>query len=68
MKIDMRLLNDIKPYEKNPRINDKAVEAVSRSIQEFGFRHPIVVGEDGVIDRESVVLGKSLILEGSRRV
>ena len=37
------------PYDKNPRLNDDAVEAVARSIQEFGFRQPIVVDEDGVI-------------------
>ena len=35
--------------EQNPRINDGAVEAVVRSIQEFGFRQPIVVDEDGII-------------------
>lgn len=28
------------PYDKNPRLNDDAVEAVSRSITEFGFGHP----------------------------
>ena len=33
----------LKPYEKNPRINHHAVNAVSRSIQEFGFNCPIVV-------------------------
>jgi len=37
------------PYDKNPRLNDDAVEAVSRSIQEFGFRQPIVVDNEGVI-------------------
>ncbi len=49
MKIDMRPLAEIKPYEKNPRLNDSAVEAVARSISEFGFRQPIVVDGDGVI-------------------
>ena len=49
MKIEQRKLADVKPYEQNPRINDGAVEAVVRSIQEFGFRQPIVVDEDGVI-------------------
>ena len=37
------------PYDKNPRLNDDAVEAVARSIQEFGFRQPIVVDDEGVI-------------------
>jgi ParB-like chromosome segregation protein Spo0J len=49
MKIEMRKLSDIRPYENNPRVNDEAVEAVARSIKEFGFRQPIVVDEDGVI-------------------
>ncbi|MFH1109480.1 MAG: DNA modification methylase [Planctomycetota bacterium] len=49
MKIESRPLAEIKPYEKNPRINDAAVEAVARSIREFGFRQPIVVDADGVI-------------------
>ena len=49
MRIEQRKLVDVKPYEQNPRINDGAVEAVVRSIQEFGFRQPIVVDEDGVI-------------------
>lgn len=42
-------LTEIKPYEKNPRKNDAAIDAVARSIQEFGFRQPIVVDEQGVI-------------------
>lgn len=49
MNIELRHLSEIKPYEKNPRINDAAVEAVARSIREFGFRQPIVVDGDGVI-------------------
>jgi len=49
MEIELRPLVEIKPYEKNPRLNDAAVEAVARSIREFGFRQPIVVDADGVI-------------------
>ena len=49
MSIDLRRLAEFKPYEKHPRINDAAVEAVARSIREFGFRQPIVVDADGVI-------------------
>lgn len=49
MKIEMRKLSEIKPYEKNPRINNAAVDAVAASIKEFGFRVPIVVDADGVI-------------------
>jgi DNA modification methylase len=49
MKIELRPLAEIKPYEKNPRINDAAVDAVAESIGRFGFRQPIVVDADGVI-------------------
>ena len=49
MQIEMRKTSDIKPYEKNPRINDKAVDAVAESIRQFGFRQPVVVDADGVI-------------------
>jgi len=49
MQVEMRKLGEIKPYEKNPRQNDGAVDAVARSIREFGFRQPIVVDADGVI-------------------
>jgi DNA modification methylase len=49
MHVEMRPLGSIRPYENNPRINDAAVDAVAKSIQEFGFRQPIVVDEDGVI-------------------
>ena len=42
-------IEDVIPYERNPRHNDGAVDAVARSIQEFGFRQPIVVDERGVI-------------------
>nr|DAZ07884.1 MAG TPA: ParB protein [Caudoviricetes sp.] len=42
-------LSEIKPYENNPRYNDDAVDKVAKSIQEFGFKVPIVVDKDGVI-------------------
>jgi DNA modification methylase len=49
MKVELRKLSEIKPYEQNPRLNDDAVAAVARSIQEFGFRQPIVVDSESVI-------------------
>src|SRR5712692_8885845 len=49
MRIEERPINNIRPYEKNPRLNDEAVSAVSASIREFGFRQPIVVDEQGEI-------------------
>jgi ParB-like chromosome segregation protein Spo0J len=49
MQVEPRPLDQIRPYENNPRHNDAGVEAVAKSIQEFGFRQPIVVDEQGVI-------------------
>ncbi len=47
--IEIRSIDTIRPYEKNPRINDSAVDAVAASLQAFGFRQPIVIDGDGVI-------------------
>ena len=49
MQVELRNINDIRPYEQNPRQNDQAVDAVAASLKEFGFRQPIVVDADGVI-------------------
>ena len=49
MKIEMRRLAEVKPYDKNPRVNDQAVDAVAKSIAEYGFRQPIVVDGEGII-------------------
>ena len=45
MLIKNVLVSEIKPYEKNPRKNDSAVDKVAESIRQFGFRQPIVVAE-----------------------
>ena len=42
-------ITDVRPYERNPRRNTKAVDAVAASIKEFGWRAPIVVDTDMVI-------------------
>ena len=49
MQVSERLVQEIIPYENNPRNNDEAVEKVAESIKEFGFKQPIVVDKDGVI-------------------
>jgi len=49
MKIELRPVADIKPYEQNPRLNDGAIDAVAASLKQFGFRQPIVVDTGGVI-------------------
>jgi ParB-like chromosome segregation protein Spo0J len=49
ISVELREITLIRPYERNPRLNDKAVDAVAGSLREFGFRQPIVVDSDGVI-------------------
>jgi len=49
MNIELWDIDRIKPYEKNPRRNEKAVEAVAKSIEQFGFRQPVVIDAGGVI-------------------
>jgi ParB-like chromosome segregation protein Spo0J len=49
MQIEMWPIGRVKPYPGNPRLNDAAVDAVAKSLQEFGWRQPIVVDKDGVI-------------------
>jgi len=49
LKIVYRKINDLTPYDNNPRLNDAAVDAVAKSIEEFGFKVPIVIDKDGVI-------------------
>ena len=46
MNIEIRDISSIRPYDKNPRLNDKAVDAVAASLKEFGFRQPIVIDSD----------------------
>lgn len=49
MEIIYKNINELIPYENNPRINDEAVEYVKNSIKEFGFKVPIVIDKDNVI-------------------
>lgn len=49
MKVEAKSIDEIKPYENNPRDNDDAVDAVANSIKEFGWQQPIVVDNEGVI-------------------
>lgn len=49
MQIVMKNVEVLIPYENNPRRNDQAVEMVTRSIKEYGFRVPIVIDKDNVI-------------------
>lgn len=62
MKIEEISVNDVIPYENNPRKNDGAVEAVANSIREFGFRVPII------IDRENVIIAGHTRLKAAEQL
>lgn len=49
MEIKMIKVEELKPYENNPRFNDDAVEYVANSIKKFGFKVPLVIDKDNVI-------------------
>ena len=49
MEIVLKKLQEIIPYDRNPRKNEKAVNAVAESIRQCGYVAPIIVDEDGVI-------------------
>ena len=39
-------LEEVHPYENNPRKNDNAVDAVAASIRQYGFLVPLVISAD----------------------
>lgn len=49
MQLTRKKLSEITPYERNPRKNDQAVDAVAESIRQCGYVAPIIVDEDGII-------------------
>ena len=42
-------VNELTPYAKNARINDKTVPYLVNSIKRFGFKVPLVIDEKGVV-------------------
>ena len=49
MEVIEKKVSELKPYEKNPRRNDEAVKYVAASIEQFGFKVPLVVDRNGII-------------------
>lgn len=60
MKIVDLPLADLKPYENNPRDNDKAVDAVAASINEFGFKIPIIIDSDNIIPKPLALCARAI--------
>ena len=49
MKIIEKKLEDIRPYDNNPRLNDEAVPLVAESLKKFGWQQPIVIDRNNII-------------------
>ncbi len=49
MEIIQKMIDDLIPYDNNPRKNDEAVEKVAESIREFGFKVPVIIDKDNII-------------------
>lgn len=49
-KIEMVLVDDVKPYEKNAKKHPKGqVDKIAKSIKAFGFNQPLVLNKDMVL-------------------
>ena len=49
IKIIEKRLDELTPYANNPRNNAGAIDAVAASLQEFGWKQPVVIDKAGVI-------------------
>jgi ParB-like chromosome segregation protein Spo0J len=49
MKTEQWPIENVIPYDKNPRHNEESIKHVAESIKQFGFRQPIVIDKTGVI-------------------
>jgi hypothetical protein len=49
LRVEYWSIDRLKPYERNPRRNDKAVDRIRASIREFGFAVPVLAKSDGAV-------------------
>ena len=49
MEIIYKNIDEINKYKNNPRNNEKAIKEVAKSIENFGFKIPILIDENDVI-------------------
>jgi len=49
MKIELKNIDSLVPYWRNPRHNEEAVEALKNSIRRYGYNVPIVIDKNDVI-------------------
>ena len=63
MQIEIRRTDTLRPYARNPRCNDHAVEQMMASIREFGFKIPLLVRSDGEVVDGHLRLKAALALQ-----
>ena len=62
MQIHIFSVDRLIPYRRNPRKNDHAIDRMASSIQEFGFKIPILARSSGeVVDGVPVILFDGLM-------
>lgn len=49
LEVVYKKIDELIPYENNPRKNDNAVEYVKNSIKDFGFKVPLVIDKDNIV-------------------
>lgn len=49
LKVEYKNADELIPYINNPRDNKEAVDAVAKSISEYGFKNPIIIDNNNVI-------------------
>ena len=62
LKVVEMAIDEVIPYENNPRINDMAGDKVAASIREFGFQNPIIV------DRHNVIIAGHTRLKAAKQL
>lgn len=48
-QIVYKKVSELKLNPKNPRKNDSAVDTVAKSIEEFGFKNPLIIDENNIV-------------------
>lgn len=62
LKVKNIPIEELKAYENNPRkINELAIKALSSSIEEFGFKVPVIVDKD-----QEIIAGHTRILAAKK--
>ena len=49
MQVETWSVNQLVPYSRNPRKNDHAIERMVASINEFGFKIPVLARSNGQV-------------------